>query len=83
MKTMNEFSAAATKILNFASPSSESIGSNIRDNVLTAVGAKFNLSVVIARETVTLYGYEDEAYALRAIEQVTEAGGLNCVALVV
>ena len=81
MKTTNE--SSATRIVNFANASSLSVGSNLRDNVLSAAGAKRHLSVVIARDTVTLYGPANNAYSALAVKQVTEAGGLNCTAYLV
>ena len=83
MNKVNDFMASVTKIINFGNSECESIGSNLRDNVLTAAGANRNLSVVIACDTVTLYGYEEDAYAQRAVDQVRDAGGLNCTAYVV
>lgn len=73
----------ATKIIYFDESASPSVGSNLRDNVLSTAGANRNLSVVIACDTVILYGQAESAYAIRAIEQVTEAGGLNCMAFLV
>ena len=83
MNTTNKTALESTKILNYADPACASIGSNLRDNVLSAAGAKRNVSVVIACNTVTLYGYLEDSYAVRAINQLKEAGGADCVAVAV
>ena len=83
MNSTNDNVLPPTKTLNFTNTEPSAMGSYLRDNVLTAAGANRNVNVVIACDTVTLYGYENEAYAVRAVEQVSEAGGLNCLALVV
>jgi len=75
--------AASTRFLNFANPNSSSIGTELRDNVLSVAGAQKNVSVVIACNTVTLYGYAENSYATKTIDQLTEAGGEDCTVIVV
>ena len=81
MNTEKQRRNTSTKVLNFANAASESVGSNIRDNVLSAVGATRNVSVVIDCDTVTLYGGGQDGSVAQALAQVTKAGGSDCVAV--
>jgi len=79
MKSTNLSEVTSTKIFNFANPESEPLGSKLRDEVLSVAGAIHNGCVVIARDTVTLYGYTKTSSATRALEQVTRACEGDCV----
>jgi len=81
MRSVHKTSTANAKNRNFAYPTSDSIGSNVQDSPQSSVGARRYFKVVIACETVTLFGRVEDSYAIRAINQLKEAGGIGCVAV--
>lgn len=71
------------KIINFANPTSLSTRSNLRNSVLSTTGTNRNFNVAIACDTVILCGHAEDAYTVRVLEQVADAGGLSCMAFAI
>ena len=79
MKTLTKSIAAAALSFAMAAPASAAVSPNILTDINLAAGSGSNVRITVSGDTVTMYGFVEDTYALQSINRAAKRAGAKKV----